>query len=103
MIFLLRGLLSFKKYVWVNWADRRRLGVKWAGSKQSVSMSVGEVGRVYYINTKLTLIDGEEWTRSSEFTLNPDYGSTVEEMLKRTNEIPNQMKDQFWKKASVWE
>ena len=45
----------------------------------------GELGRVYYLNTKLTLIDGEEWTRHTEFTLNPDYGSTIEEMLKRTS------------------
>lgn len=67
--------------------------------EQPISVhETGEVGRVYYLNTKLTLIDGEEWTRTTEFTLNPDYGSTVEEMLKRTNEIPNQMKDQLLRK-----
>lgn len=53
----------------------------------------GEVGRVYYINTKLTLPNGEEWTKHAEFTLNPDYGSTIEEMLKRSTEMPNVMKD----------
>lgn len=68
--------------------------------EQPISVhETGEVGRVYYLNTKLTLIDGEEWTRTTEFTLNPDYGSTVEEMLKRTKEIPNQMKDQLLRKS----
>jgi hypothetical protein len=53
----------------------------------------GEVGRVYYVNTMIIMKDGEEWTQHTPITLNPDQGSTIEGMLKRSKEIPKKMKD----------
>ena len=52
----------------------------------------GEVGRVYYLNTRLVWKLGEEWTRNIHFTLNPEFGSTIEAMIKRSKEIPHPMK-----------
>lgn len=55
----------------------------------------GEVGRVYFINCKAIFPDGNEWTRHWPITLNPDHGSTVEEMVKRHDEIPGPMKSEL--------
>lgn len=52
----------------------------------------GEVGRVYFLNSKAIFPDGREWTRHTPITLNPDHGSTVEEMIRRSVEIPKKMK-----------
>ena len=58
----------------------------------------GEVGRVYYLNTMIIMKTGEEWTKHTLLTLNPDQGSTVEGMLKRSLEIPRDMKDDLLRK-----
>lgn len=52
----------------------------------------GEVGRVYFLNIKLTFPNGKYMTKGSPFTLNPDHGSTVEKMLRKSKEIPRHMK-----------
>ncbi len=55
----------------------------------------GEVGRVYFVNIMAVFPNGIEWTRHTPITLNPDQGSTVEEMLKRSTQIPHTMKAQL--------
>lgn len=55
----------------------------------------GEVGRVYYLNFKLIFKNKDEWTRPMPLTLNPDQGSTLEEMITRSREIPQVMKDEL--------
>ncbi len=53
----------------------------------------GEVGRVYYLNVALLFADGnDEWTMCQPFTLNPEYGRTIEEMLKSSKVIPKHMR-----------
>jgi hypothetical protein len=58
----------------------------------------GESGRVYYINSMCIFISGEEWTKATPFTLNPEHGSTIEEMLKKSSEIPIPMKRELLEK-----
>lgn len=52
----------------------------------------GEVGRVYYVNTKCIFKDNEEWTKNDPFTINPENGITIEDTLKNSTDIPHTMK-----------
>lgn len=52
----------------------------------------GEVGRVYFVNVMARFPNGIEWTRHHPITLNPDQGSTVEQYLTRTQQVPHPMK-----------
>jgi len=52
----------------------------------------GEAGVVYYINVSLTFTHGDEWTMGNPFTLNPKYGRTLYDVLKKSNSFKNDMK-----------
>lgn len=55
----------------------------------------GEVGRVYFLNQMAVFKNGIEWTKHTSITLNPDQGSTIEQMLNRSQDIPGPMKAQL--------
>ena len=53
----------------------------------------GEVGRVYFINTMMISPKGDlKQTNNHPFTLNPDYGSTIERHLTMSTDLPGPIK-----------
>ena len=70
--------------------------------KQAIKVSEeGAVGQVYYINTELIQEGLPPTYLTQPFTLNPDQGKSVEDVLKKSTEIPKDIRAQLLAKRKA--
>ena len=62
----------------------------------------GESGQVYYLNVMMTFDKVHHcWTKGAPFTLNPKQGKTIEQLLKNSKSMTNDIKDGLLKKRKA--